>query len=441
MRRKIYTSLLHWKERPDRKPLILEGARQVGKTYILKEFGTNEYDEMIYINCHNNPFMQTLFVSDFNMERIIRSLSAYSGKNIVAGHTLIFFDEVQDAPRTIESLKYFCEDAREQHVVVAGSLLGILDHKDESFPVGKVNTLRLYPMTYEEFLWAKSEENLADMLSQLDWEALRPLDNKLQDLLRQYYFVGGMPEVVLSFVTSNNVFTVRELQKEIIRNYNSDFSKHSGNETQRIRMVWKSLPSQLAKENKKFIYGAIKKGGRAKEFEQALQWLIDAGLVYKVARCKSPTMPLSIYEDESAFKLFALDTGLLGAMADAPAHLMLTGNDVFKEAKGSFTENYVMQQLAAVGDIGIYYFSKDNSTQEIDFLVQTHHRIIPIEAKAEENVKSKSLKGFVCDDHPSNNLKGLRASMKSYIDQGWMENVPLYSLYYYIEKETRCTVE
>ena len=435
MRRKLYDSLVQWKQRLDRKPLILEGARQVGKTYLLKEFGTREYDDFIYINCHNNPYTQTLFSMDFDMERILRSISAYSGKRIEAGRTLIFLDEVQDAPHAIESLKYFCEDAREQHVVVAGSLLGILDHEDQSYPVGKVNTLRLFPMSFEEFMWAKSETELYNLVSQLNWEMIPPFDNKLQDLLRQYFYVGGMPEVVLSFVTENDVPKVRELQKDIIRSYNNDFSKHAGGETQRIRMVWKSLPAQLAKENKKFIYGVIKKGGRAKEFEKAVQWLIDAGLVYKITRCKSPTMPLSIYEDESAFKLFALDTGLLGALADAPAQLMLINNDVFKEAKGSFTENYVLQQIMAVRDWGIYYSSKDNSTQELDFLVQTDSRVIPVEVKAEENVKSKSLSSFVCVDYADKALKGLRFSMKQYKDQGWMENVPLYAVGAFFSKE------
>ena len=429
MKRKIYNDLLDWKQSVGRKPLILEGARQVGKTYILKEFGQNEYRNMIYINCRKNDFVKSLFSQDLNVERILRGISAFSAQNIKAGDTLIFFDEVQDVPQLMESLKYFCEEAREQHVVVAGSLLGIMDHKDESFPVGKVNTMHLYPMSFEEFLWAKDEYQCAEVINSRNWDLLRSLDGKLQDLLRQYYYVGGMPEVVQDYILYNDLRNVRKLQREILRNYNNDFSKHAGNDTQHVRMVWNSLPSQLARENKKFIYGAVKKGGRAKEFERAIQWLVDAGLVYRVHRCLNPTMPLSMYEDANAFKLYVLDVGLLGAMADMPARLMLINNDVFKEAKGSFTENYVLQQLMCIPDVCIYYFSKDNSTQEIDFLVQNDIKIIPIEVKAEENVKSKSLRGFVCDDYPEKLFKAIRFSMKPQIDQEWMENRPLFSAY------------
>ncbi len=430
MRRRIYDALIEWKNKNDRKPLILEGARQVGKTYILKEFGNNEYENLIYINCHKNQFMEQLFAVDFDIERILRGISAYSGQRINAGRTLIFLDEVQDAPHCMESLKYFCEEAREYHVVVAGSLLGIVNHAEESYPVGKVNTLTLYPMSFEEFLWAKDEVMVAELIQSCDWSVLNALDVKLQDLLRQYYYVGGMPEAVLSYVTDKDIPKVRSIQKEILRNYEHDFSKHAGDEVQRIRMVWSSLPSQLSKENKKFIYGMIKKGGRAKEFEKALQWLVDAGLVYKVNRCVNPTMPLSVYVDAGAFKLYMLDVGLLGALANIPARLMLINNDVFKESKGAFTENYVLQQLESLGrdDISVYYFSKDNSTLEIDFLIQTDERIIPIEVKAEENVKSKSLRSFIVNDYPDKELKGLRCSMKTYIDQQWMENIPLYAV-------------
>lgn len=432
MQRKIYEQLLNWKNNKDRKPLVLEGARQVGKTYIPKEFGEKEFDNLIYINCHNNNFMRTLFETDFNIERILLAITAYSGQKITTGRSMLFFDEVQDAPRCMESLKYFCEDARELHVVVAGSLLGIVDHKDASYPVGKVDTLQLYPMTFEEFLWAMNEDAKAKTLDRLDWDVITPLDSDLQNLLRQYYYVGGMPEVVLIYITTRDLPVVRKLQNEILRNYNNDFSKHAGDETQRVRMVWKSLPSQLARDNKKFIYGAVKTGARAKEFEKALQWLVDAGLAHKIHRCTKPSIPLSFYEDESAFKLYCLDVGLLGAMSNIPASLMLTSNDVFEEAKGSFTENYVLQQLKAIPDLAIYYFSKDNSSQEIDFLVQKEYQVIPMEVKAEVNVKSKSLRGFICDDHEDKHLKGLRCSMKPYIYQEWMENIPLYAAYQFI---------
>ena len=427
MKRKIYQSLLKWKNSPDRKPLILEGARQVGKTFILKEFGQNEYENLIYINCHNNEFASTLFQQDFDMDRILRAISAYSFQSIKAGKTLIFIDEIQDAPNALASLKYFCEDARNQHVVAAGSLIGITHHEGESYPVGKVNTLRLAPMTFEEFLWAKGADALAKIVADCDWKTMFPLDGKLQDLLRQYYYVGGMPEVVLNYVTNNDIPSVRRIQEEILSAYDHDFAKHAGNEAQHIRMVWFSIPGQLAKENKKFIYGAMRKGARAKDFERAIQWLVDAGLVIKTTRCLKPKMPLPFYEDKDAFKLYLLDVGLLGALSKAPARQILVDNSIFSEFKGSFTENYVLQQISAARRFPIYYFSKDNSTQEIDFLVQTDEKIIPVEVKAEENVKSKSLRGFIADN-AAEQLKGLRCSMLPYVDQSWMENIPLYSV-------------
>lgn len=429
MKRKIYTSLQEWKSSPDRKPLVLEGARQVGKTYILKEFGKTEYENLIYINCDNNDFMKTLFEQDFDMERILRAISAYSFQSIIPGKTLVFIDEIQESPKALTALKYFCENAREQHVVVAGSLLGIANRENELYPVGKVDILKLYPMSFEEFLWAKGAGDICELINEQRWDILNSLDTMLQDMLRQYFYVGGMPEAVLSFITDNDVPKVRKIQKAILKTYDRDFAKHAGDETTRIRMVWNSIPGQLAKENKKFIYGAIKKGTRAKDFEKAIQWLVDAGLVNRLTRCVNPTMPLSFYEDVNSFKLYLLDIGLLGALSDAPARLMLAENGVFVEFKGAFTENYVLQQLLSVDDMPIYYFSKDNSSQEIDFLVQTDERVIPVEVKAEANVKSKSLHGFVTVDHAGKHLKGMRLSMLPYVDQDWMENVPLYAFH------------
>ncbi len=431
MKRKLYNQLVEWKNNPSRKPLVLEGARQVGKTWLIKEFGRNEYDDMVYINCANNEFARNLFQRDMVPQRIIRDIVAETGKRIVAGRTLIVFDEIQDAPRGITSLKYFCEDSPEQHVIAAGSLLGVVHHPNESYPVGKVNILRLFPMTFEEFIWAKGNEPLADVLKKCEWDSMEVLHSKLEDWLRQYYYTGGMPEVVLDWVTNEDVLTVREIQNKIIVSYSNDISKHAGTETERIRMVWNSIPAQLAKENKKFIYGALKKGGRAKDFEIAIQWLVDAGLVYKIHRCKSPEIPLKFYEDFDAFKLYLLDVGLLGALAETPAGQMIVNNDVFKEYKGAFTENYVLEQLVPE-DLIIYYYSKENSKVEIDFLVQKESLIIPIEVKAEENVKSKSLNQFVTIDNAGKGLKGLRCSMKPYIDQGWMENIPLYALTGYL---------
>ena len=435
MKRKLYNALIEWKNDPDRKPLVLEGARQVGKTWLLKEFGQNEYQNLVYVNFHDDPEAQEIFRVDLKVDRIMYLLESITNQKITAGKTLIFMDEIQEAYRGLDSLKYFCENAREQHVVVAGSLLGTTHRKGESYPVGKVNLLTLYPMTFEEFLWARGEEKIAEMLVRADWEMLQILDSKVQELLRQYYYVGGMPEAVLQYTTKGDVNKVRRIHEEILRTYDNDFAKHAGDETERIRMVWESIPNQLAKENKKFIYGAVKEGGRARDFEIAIEWLVRAGLVYKIRRCKNPEMPLKFYEDFDAFKLYLLDVGLLGAMSKASPRLMLINNGVFTEFKGAFTENYVLEQLKSMDGLDAYYFSKDNSTQEVDFLVQTAERVIPIEVKAEENVKSKSLKQFVTVDHAEKNLKGLRCSMKPYIDQDWMENIPLYGVLGYINKQ------
>lgn len=435
MKRKLYNALIEWKNDPERKPLVLEGARQVGKTWLLKEFGKNEYQNLVYVNFHDDPEAQEIFRVDLKVDRIMYLLESITNQKITAGKTLIFMDEIQEAYRGLDSLKYFCENAREQHVVVAGSLLGTTHRKGESYPVGKVNLLTLYPMSFEEFLWAKGEEKIAEMLARADWEMLQILDFKVQELLRQYYYVGGMPEAVLQYTTKGDVNKVRRIHEEILRTYDNDFAKHAGDETERIRMVWESIPNQLAKENKKFIYGAVKEGGRARDFEIAIEWLVRAGLVYKIRRCKNPEMPLKFYEDFDAFKLYLLDVGLLGAMSKASPRLMLINNGVFTEFKGAFTENYVLEQLKSMDGLDAYYFSKDNSTQEVDFLVQTAERVIPIEVKAEENVKSKSLKQFVTVDHAEKNLKGLRCSMKPYIDQDWMENIPLYGVLGYINKQ------
>ena len=435
MKRKLYNALIEWKNDPDRKPLVLEGARQVGKTWLLKEFGKNEYQNLVYVNFHDDPEAQEIFRVDLKVDRIMYLLESITNQKITAGKTLIFMDEIQEAYRGLDSLKSFCENAREQHVVVAGSLLGTTHRKGESYPVGKVNLLTLYPMSFEEFLWAKGEEKIAEMLARADWEMLQILDFKVQELLRQYYYVGGMPEAVLQYTTKGDVNKVRRIHEEILRTYDNDFAKHAGDETERIRMVWESIPNQLAKENKKFIYGAVKEGGRARDFEIAIEWLVRAGLVYKIRRCKNPEMPLKFYEDFDAFKLYLLDVGLLGAMSKASPRLMLINNGVFTEFKGAFTENYVLEQLKSMDGLDAYYFSKDNSTQEVDFLVQTAERVIPIEVKAEENVKSKSLKQFVTVDHAEKNLKGLRCSMKPYIDQDWMENIPLYGVLGYINKQ------
>ena len=434
MKRMLYKSLIQWKKDPNRKPLILEGARQVGKTWLLKEFGKNEYDNVVYLNCADSDIVRNLFQHDLKPQRILRDIMAITSQKIVPAHTLIIFDEIQEAPNGITALKYFCEDVPEQHVAVAGSLLGVVHHPGESYPVGKVNILKLLPMTFEEFLWAMDKNTLAEILSGCEWNSIETLGNMLQDLLRQYYFVGGMPEAVLCWSNNQDIPTVRKIQNNILASYSNDISKHANAEVERIRMVWNSIPAQLAKENKKFVYGAVRKGGRAKYFEVAIQWLVDAGLVYKIQLCKSPEMPLKFYEDFESFKLYLLDVGLLGALTEASPSQMLVTNDVFKEFKGAFTENYVLQQLKAIPFLPIYYFSKEKSTLEIDFLIQASTHVIPIEVKAEENVKSKSLRQFVTIDHADKKLKGLRCSMLPYKDQGWMENIPLYSILAYVCK-------
>lgn len=424
MKRLIINQLISWKENSQRKPLILNGARQVGKTYILKAFGKLHYRNVAYVNLDSQKELAKVFEQDFNVTRIIRSLSAFLNIHIEPQHTLIVLDEVQECPAALHALKYFCEDAPEYHVVVAGSLLGISLHGNSSFPVGKVDMLRMFPLTFEEFLMALGEEQLIKLMKDGETEVIDTLSGRFVDCLRQYYYTGGMPAVVKEYITSGNLQSVRQLQKQILFDYRRDFSKHApAEQVPRINLVWDSIPAQLARENKKFIYGALKKGGRAKEFEMAIQWLIDAGLVYRVYRANKPSLPLKFYEDLSAFKLFSLDVGLMGAMADSPAEAVLVNNQAFVEYKGAMTELYVLTQLQPTG-IPIYYYSSNDSLSEIDFLVQSGARIVPIEVKAEVNVKSKSLSAFI-QKHPD--LTGLRLSLLPFQTQEWMENRPLYA--------------
>lgn len=425
MERSIYSSLKKWKESPTRKPLILQGARQVGKTYILKEFGAREYSEVVYINCDDNNDMQNMFV-DYDVDRIIRSLSAISGVSIKPSTTLLILDEIQEVERGLASLKYFCEKAPEYHVAVAGSLLGITLHEGTSFPVGKVDMLYMYPMDFEEFLLAMGKEQLVELLRSNSWSALTPLRGMLTELLRQYYFVGGMPEAVKAYVERGDIWEVRSIHSKIIDAYRNDMSKHAPKQqVLRINMVWNSIPSQLARDNKKFIYGALRKGARANDFEIAIQWLVDSGLVHKVHRISKPVVPLKFYEDMSSFKLFLLDCGLLGALSETPPEQILIGDNVFEEYKGAFTENYVLQQLKSLPRTFVYYYSNDNSTLEIDFVVQHDAHVIPIEVKAEENLRAKSLRQFVTDNP---GLHGVRFSMSDYREQDWLTNVPLWAV-------------
>ena len=430
MERNAYKNLLNWKNSPTRKPLILQGARQVGKTYILKYFGSKEYENVVYVNCDNNENMRNIF-SDYDTGRIIRSLSAISGESINPGTTLIILDEIQEVEKGLASLKYFCEDASEYHVVVAGSLLGITLHEGTSFPVGKVDMIYLYPMDFEEFLLAMGKSKLVEVLRSKDWSVVTSLHSVYEELLRQYYFTGGMPEAVAAYVERQDVWEVRSIQNKIIEAYRNDISKHAPKyQVQRINMVWNSIPSQLAKDNKKFVYGALKNGARANEFEIAIQWLIDAGLVHKICRISKPAIPLKFYEDMSAFKLFLLDCGLLGALSQTPPQQILIGNNIFEEYKGAFSENYVLLQMINLPNTYVYYYSNAKSTLEIDFVVQHNSDVIPVEVKAEENLKAKSLRQYITD-YP--NLYGVRFSMSGYRRQDWMENVPLYAVRFAFE--------
>ena len=423
MKRTIYNYLLTWKDSPMRKPLIINGARQVGKTWIIKEFGKNEFRNVAYINCDKAAEMKSIFY-DFDVKRLIRAFSSISGETISPGQTLIVLDEIQESPLGLTALKYFCEDAREYHIAVAGSLLGISLHGGTGFPVGKVDEVKMYPMSFEEFIEASGKKQLLEMLKSHRWAEISSLAPGYIDLLRQYYYVGGMPEVVESYFKNDDLNEVRLIQNRILGDYEQDFSKHiPSNLLPKVRMVWHSIPSQLAKENKKFIYGAIKKGGRAKEFEDAIEWLINAGLIHKVVRTKKIEKPLKFYEDIDAFKLFASDLGLLGAMSDVSARDVITGEKVFSEYKGAFTEQYVIQELITLGEKP-YYYSKENSTLEIDCLIQKEN-LYPIEVKAEENVKSKSLR-TVSENDPS--LVPCRFSMSGYREQEWMKNIPLYAV-------------
>ena len=421
MKRLAYDSLLAWKNKADRKPLIVNGARQVGKTWLLKEFGAKEYSNVAYINCDEVEEMKTLF-SDFGTDRLIRSFSVLSGVAIVPDETLIILDEIQVVPAAITSLKYFCENAPEYHIAVAGSLLGIGLHEGTGFPVGKVDEVNLYPLSFKEFLLALGKDMLVADMEEHRWDESSVLSNTYIELLRQYYYVGGMPEVVKRYAADQDIHEVRKIQKQILADYRRDFSKHVPSDLlPKVNMVWDSVPAQLAKENKKFIYSAVKKGGRAKEFENAIQWLVDAGLVYKVLRVSKVEKPLKFYEDTNAFKLYILDLGLLGALSDVDSRDVLINNNAFTEYKGAFTEQFVLQELKSIGKT-TYYHTRERSDLELDFVVQ-NYQVYPIEVKAEENLRSKSLKTIY---DGNNELRPVRFSMAGYREQDWMVNVPLY---------------
>ncbi len=426
MYRTAIEKLQKWKESKRRKPLIIEGARQVGKTWLMKEFGKQAYEDMIYINFDSNSRMMELFASDLDTERLIMGIELYIGRKIDPNNSLLIFDEVQEVPRALTSLKYFYENAPQYHIICAGSLLGIALHEGTSFPVGKVDFLKLYPLSYKEFLLATNKERFVQLLDEQDFKMITSFKQTYLDALKQYYFVGGMPEVVQSFIENNDFNEVREIQKRILQAYEQDFSKHAPIEiVPKIRMLWNSIPSQLAKENKKFIYGLVREGARAKEYEAAIMWLSDCGLVHKVSRVNSANVPLKAYEDLKAFKLFLLDVGLLGCMSGLHQRTLLDGNDFFVEFKGALTEQYVCQQLKVMDDLGVYYYTNDRGSCEVDFVVNSGELIIPIEVKAKVNLRSKSLKTYYEKFNPK---LSVRTSMMDYKKEDWLVNLPLYAI-------------
>lgn len=428
MKRLVFEQLKVWKDSEGRKPLVLNGARQVGKTWLLHEFARTQYEKEAYINCRKNEIAQQIFSTDFDVERILRALRALSGVDITPNDTLIILDEIQEIPEALESLKYFRENAPMYHIAVAGSLLGISLHEGTSYPVGQVNEINIFPMNFEEFLLAKGEEELFRLLTECDYQTINAVHDKYVELLRQYYYVGGMPEAVKEYVTSGALKEVRRIQKEILNGYERDFSKHAPKEiVPRIRMVWNSIPSQLFKENKKFFYGALRKGARAADFELAIKWLEDAGEVQRVSRCKKVALPLSIYEDLSAFKLYLVDVGLLGAMVDTEPIQVLINNNFFSEYKGGMTEQFILQQMKSHGISPIFYHNTDDSRLELDFVIQYKSEVLPIEVKAEGNVRANSLTRMLKENA---NMKAARLSMLPYKPQGQLTNYPLYSIPY-----------
>lgn len=426
MKRYILDLLQQWKTKPNRKPLIIQGARQVGKTWAMKHFGEHTFDQVAYINFDNNPRMKTLFEGDYNIDRLILGLKIESGVDIQAENTLIIFDEVQEVPQALSSLKYFYENAPHFYIVAASSLLGVSLHHQVSFPVGKVDFMPIYPMDFREFLLAMGKQDLVQLLEMRDWALINAMKSTYIDLLRQYYFVGGMPEAVKTFVETQNLNDVRQVQRNLLMAYEQDFSKHirDGQTVQRVRALWNSIPEQLAKENKKFVYSQLQKGARSKDYEIALQWLKDSGLVHAVPRIKKPHLPLTAYQD-NAFKLFSLDVGLLAAQSYLDPTVLLEGNRLFIEFKGALTEQYVLQQLLVLQNNPVFYWATEKGTAEVDFVLQQGQDVTPIEVKAEENLKAKSLKVYVDQFQPKH---ALRFSMADYKEQDWVVNVPLYGV-------------
>lgn len=425
MYRLFITKLEKWKKSTVRKPLIIQGARQVGKTWIMKEFGKTNFQNIAYINFESSTRLQSVFKDDFNIQRILMVFEIETGVSIMPETTLIILDEIQEADKGLTALKYFFENAPEYFVIAAGSLLGVSIQKNKTFPVGKVDLLDLYPLNFEEFLINLNEKRIVKSLLEKNWSIVEPFHEKLIQYLRLYYFIGGMPEVVDTFIKTKNFEQVRNIQKNIISGYENDFGKYAPVEiVPKIRLVWQSILGQLAKENKKFIYGQLKKGSRAKEFESAISWLTSAGLLIKCLKVEKPVIPLKSYTNYDVFKLYLLDVGLLNAMANVSEQILLNKNQILVEYKGALTEQFVCQELSMHNDV--FYWTAENATAEVDFILQNDQDILPVEVKAEENLKAKSLKVFVEKFNPKN---AVRISMSFYRKEEWMENIPLYGVF------------
>lgn len=426
MKRHILTQLKTWYEKPNRKPLVIQGARQVGKTWLMKHFGEQHFAKIAYINFDNNERMKALFEGDFDIQRLLLGLQIESGVDISVDDTLLIFDEIQEVPKALSSLKYFYENMPKLSIMSAGSLLGIAIHQGLSFPVGKVDFLALYPMDFIEFLWAMGDDKLVTLLQSKDWALITAMKSKYIERLRQYYFVGGMPEAVKVFVDSQDFKAVRQLQNNLLLAYEYDFSKHihDNNTIAKVRAIWQSLPEQLAKENKKFVATQAQSGARLKDFESAIYWLVASGLVHQIFRITKPNLPLGGYQD-NVFKLYFVDVGLLTAKTGLDVSVLLEGNRLFTEFKGALTEQYVLQQLLVTGLEPIFYWGLERALAEVDFVVQQGNQIVPIEVKAEENLKSKSLRSYYDKFTPE---KVIRTSMSDYREQDWLVNLPLYAL-------------
>lgn len=424
MERYAIQQLIDWKNKKNHKPLIIQGARQVGKTWLMQEFGKRYYEQVAYINFDIDEKSREIFNTDYDTNRMLMDIGLATKIKINPENTLIILDEIQECPRALTSLKYFRENAPQYDIIVAGSLLGVACHEGTGFPVGKVSFMNLYPLSFKEFLLAMDEERFVELLNNKDYKTIKLFNNKYEKLLKQYCYVGGMPEIVSDFVENKDFTSVRELQLEILSAYEEDFTKHiPENTVAKIRLLWKSIPAQLSKENKKFIYGAVKEGARARDFEAALSWLINSGLIYRVNKITKPDLPIMAYEDFSAFKLFVLDVGLLGAMTGLEAETIIDGNRIFEEFKGAIAEQYVLQQFKTIKDLPIMYWSNETSRAEIDFVVQLKSNVVPVEVKAETNLQAKSLKVYIEKFKPN---YAIRTSMADYKTTDNLIDLPLY---------------